>query len=421
MRLIILNQFFHPDHSATSQLMTDLAESLVERGITVTALAGRGRYGGGTKLPARESYRGVQIERAWATGFGKGRLAGRIADYLSFYLGACWKLLRLPRHDVIMPLTTPPLIGLAALVIGRLRRMRVVMLVQDVYPDIAVALGALPANGPLTGLLEWFNRQTLNRADVIVVLSECMRDRIAAKLSREAASRITVIHNWADGLAIKPLGALENPFAVEHKLDGKFVVLFSGNLGLVNEFSTVLKAARLLRQRSDIVFFFVGDGASLSEMRGYCETQGLDNVRFLPYQPRELLRYSLSAAHACLVTLKDGLAGLSVPSKTYGIMAAGRPILFVGDQRCTIARIVEENGCGAVVKADDAQELADIVSRWSSDPMRLEKLGAAARTLFERRFDRRHAVEAYINIFSKSSNSIMMDTVQQCDTSSRIG
>src|SRR5262249_11311588 len=143
MRLIILNQFFYPDHSATSQLMTELAESLVTRGLVVTALAGRGRYNGGDKLSPREEFKGVRIERAWATSFGKRSAVGRVLDYLSFYVGASWKLLLLPKHDIILALTTPPFIGLVALLIGRLRGMRIVSLVQDVYPDIAVALGAL--------------------------------------------------------------------------------------------------------------------------------------------------------------------------------------------------------------------------------------------------------------------------------------
>ncbi len=142
MRIIILNQFFYPDHSATSQLMTDLAESLVERGHQVTALAGRGRYNGGDALLSKGEYQGVRIERAWTTCYGKRNLAGRVVDYLSFYLGASWKLVRLPHHDIVMALTTPPLIGLVALLIARLRGMRLVALMQDIYPDVAVALGS---------------------------------------------------------------------------------------------------------------------------------------------------------------------------------------------------------------------------------------------------------------------------------------
>src|SRR6185503_17053293 len=178
----ILNQFFYPDHSATSQLMTDLAESLVEQGVEVTAVSSRGGYIGGEKLSRRETFQGVRIERAWATGFGKRTIARRVSDYLSFFLGATWRLLRLPSHDVVMALTTPPLIGLVALLVGRLRGMRVIMLVQDVYPDIAVALGALSARNPATRILDWVNRFVLRGVDRTIVLSGCMRDRIAAKV-----------------------------------------------------------------------------------------------------------------------------------------------------------------------------------------------------------------------------------------------
>lgn len=401
MRIIILNQFFYPDHSATSQLMTELAESLVERGFEVTALAGRGRYNGGERLAPKEEHRGVRIERAFSTGFGKQSTLARVSDYLSFYLGAFWKLLRLPRHDLVMALTTPPLIGLVALVVGRLRGMRVVMLVQDVYPDIAIALGALPARNPATRMIDWISRQSLKRSDRIIVLSQCMRGRIAAKVDQASASRIDVIHNWADGSDIRPLAKAEsNPFAAEHNLGGSFVVLFSGNLGRVNEFSTVLEAARLLRER-DVVFLFVGDGAKGEEIDRFAQQHKLPNVRLLPYQPRAELRYSLAAGQALLVTLKEGLAGLCVPSKAYAIMAAGRPLLFVGDARSEIARIIEENGCGAVVGSGDAARLANIIEEWASDRSKLDGMGRAARALFEDHFDREHAVEGYVQSFAK--------------------
>jgi colanic acid biosynthesis glycosyl transferase WcaI len=411
MRIIILNQFFYPDHSATSQLMTELAESLVERGVGVTALAGRGRYNGGERLAPRESLRGVRIERAWSTSFGKRSTLGRVSDYLSFYLGASWKMLRLPRHELVMALTTPPLIGLVALAVGRLRRMRVVMLVQDVYPDIAIALGALSDRNPATRFIDWISSRTLKRADRIVVLSQCMRDRIAGKIGAERASRIDVIHNWADGSDIRPLAKDEpNPFAEEHNLDGSFVVLFSGNLGRVNEFSTVLEAARLLRGRPDIVFLFVGDGAKNREIEEFARRHKLPNVRLLPYQPRAQLRYSLAAGHASLVTLADGLAGLSVPSKAYAIMAAGRPMLFVGDARSETARIIEAYGCGAVAGSGDSGGLANIIEDWAADRNKIDEMGRAARALFEERFDRQRAVKAYVQSFAKCLGDVEAPT-----------
>lgn len=400
MRIIILNQFFYPDHSATSQLMTELAESLVERGIAVTALAGRGRYNGGEKLAPREEYKGVRIERAWATGFGKSRFAGRISDYLSFYIGASWKLLRMPSHDLVMALTTPPLIGLVAMLIGRLRGMRVIMLVQDLYPDIAVALGMLRAGSPATRALEWVSNQVLKKCDRIVVLSQSMRERIVAKVGETGASRVDVIHNWADGTEIRPVNDAVNPFAVEQELTESFVVLFSGNLGRVNDFSTVLEAALLLRDHPEIVFLFVGEGAKKDEILSFKNEHRLDNVRLVGYQPRELLHYSLAAGHALLITLADGLAGLSVPSKAYAAMAASRALLFVGDPRSDIAHIINENKCGAVIASGDCETLARTIVGWSIDRPSTDQLGAAARTLFEDRFDRIHAVNAYLETFA---------------------
>jgi colanic acid biosynthesis glycosyl transferase WcaI len=410
MRIIILNQFFYPDHSATSQLMTDLAESLVEHGVRVTALAGRGRYNGGERLSACQEHNGVKIERAWASSFGKRHLAGRLADYLSFYLGACWKLCFLPKHDIIMALTTPPLISLVALLIGRLRGMRVVALVQDVYPDVAIALGALRADSLMTRLLDRLNRLALGKADRVIVLGECMRRLIARKIPASRHSRIDVIHNWADGEAIKPAPEGENPFIQEHGLGGKFVVLFSGNLGQVNEFQTVLEAAAELRQRSEIVFLFIGEGAKRQEIAAFIEQQGLQNVRLLPYQPRQLLHHSLAAGDLLLVTLGEGLAGLSVPSKTYAILAAGRPALFVGDLQSDAARLVTENHCGAAVSAGAAEQLAQIIARWAADKTPLAEMGGRGRALFEAQFSREIAVRAYLKSFARCLNVELQDS-----------
>ncbi len=402
MRVIILNQFFYPDHSATSQYMTDLAESLVEQGVSVTALSGRGRYNGGDRLPPREVYKGVRIERAWATSFGKGNLIKRLSDYLTFYLCATWKLLRLPRHDIVMALTTPPFIGLVALVIGRLRGMRVVALVPDVYPDVAVSLGVLNRRNPAARLLDWLNRYTLRNSDRVIVVGDCMQERIVAKVGEQFATHFRVIHNWADGREISPLNGEKNPFA-EQQLgaDDKFVLLFSGNLGLINEFDTVLDAALILRDRADILFLFVGEGVKKASVEKFAQRHKLSNIRMLPYQPREVLRYSLAAADAALVTLAEGLAGLSVPSKTYASLAAGLPVLFVGDARSSIARIVAENACGEVVPAGDHLRLARVLCDWAADKAKVAALGRAARATFEQNFERAQAVSAYMETFAE--------------------
>ena len=401
MRIIILNQFFYPDHSATSQLMTELAESLVESGHEVTAISGRGLYGGGGNLTAKQRYEGVSIERAWSTRFGKKSAAARLADYLSFYIGATWKLFTIRRHDIVLALTTPPLISLVALLVARLRGMRLVALIQDVYPDVAVALGALKSTSPLTRLLERLNRFTLRGADRIIVLSECMRDRILSKAGADAGARIDIIHNWADGEWLTPLDRRKNPFAIEHDLAGKFVVLFSGNLGRVNDFDTVLDAALVLRDRKDILFLFIGDGDRAPSIKAFADVHKLGNIRLLPYQPKQMTRYSITAGDAALVTLSQGLAGLSVPSKTYALLAAGRPILFVGDTNSETAAIVADNECGAVFKPGESERLAGLIAEWSQDKQQVRLCGQKARSVFERRFDRPLAVSAYLESFTR--------------------
>ncbi len=381
--------------------MTELAESLVARDIKVTALAGRGIYNGGARLAKREIHKGIRIERAWATSFGKSSSMGRISDYLSFYIGAFWKLWRLPQHDIILTLTTPPLIGLIALIVARLRNMRVIALVQDVYPDLAVALGTLSAANPFTRLMDYFGRLILRASDRIVVLGECMREKIIPKLKSNQISKVDVIHNWADGALIAPLDRARNDFIRAHDLEEKFVVLFSGNLGRVNDFDTVLEAAKLLKDHTAIVFLFIGEGAKGAEIRRFIALHDLQNVRMLPYQSREKLSFSLAAGDVSLVTLSDNLAGLSVPSKTYGIMAAGRPILFIGDAQSDAARIVKENHCGAAIASGDALGLAKTITDWASDKAKVAAMGKAARQVFEKRFERRVAVNAYVESFSK--------------------
>ncbi len=388
--------------------MTDLAESLIERGVDVTAICGRGLYNGGERLPARGEYKGAKIIRAWSTSFGKTSLFGRLIDYVTFYIGAFIALLKVEPHDIVMPLTTPPLINLVAVVAGRGRGMRVVSLVQDVYPDVAIRLGALHANHPLTSALDKLNRYALNASHRIIVLGECMSEKIAAKLNENNSHKnnppIDVIHNWADGASLSNVVSKENAFTRKHELAGKFVVAFSGNFGHVNDFETVLESARLLRERGDIVFVFTGAGAKTADMTAFVERHNLSNVRFLPYQPRETLIDSLAAADVHLVTLAHGLAGLSVPSKTYGIIAVGKPVLFVGDEQSAAARLVVAHDCGAVIKSGACEQLAGTIIDWAANPDEVRRRGARARAAFISHFDRQRAVDAYMTSFAACLN-----------------
>ena len=219
-----------------------------------------------------------------------------------------------------------------------------------------------------------------------MVIGDIMAERLVTE--GVPRSHLSVIHNWVDGEAIRPLDHAINPLRKEWDLDGHFVVGYSGNLGRVHECATLLGAAERLRDHGDVVFQFIGGGALVSEFRQECEARGLDNVRFKPYQPRELLGQSLGACDVHLVVLRPEFEGLVVPSKFYGVTAAGRPTLYVGDPHGEVARIISGAQVGLRVSTGDAEGLADAVLRLKSDAASREEMGRKARALFDERCSR---------------------------------
>jgi glycosyltransferase involved in cell wall biosynthesis len=391
MKVLLLNQFFHPDLSATAQMLTDLAEDLAASGLEVTALAARGSYLGGERLPARDHHRGVAIRRLWATSLGKRTLLHRALDYGSFYASAALALATMPRHDVVVALTTPPLIAAAGLVARGLRGSRLVYWVQDLYPEVAVAFGVMRPRSPAARVMGAISRAVLSRADAVVALGEEMRRRCIA--AGAAPKRTAVIPNWSDGAAVRPVPHPSNPLRAEMAAGARCLVAYSGNIGRGHDVETLVGAARALRERRDIAFLFVGDGARRGEVER--AARDLPNLRLGSYQPRERLAESLSAADLHLVSLDPPLGGLIEPSKLYGIMAAGRPALFVGPAESEVARTLEREGCGAAFRNGDVTGLAAAISALADDPARREELGRRAREALLARYDRRVATARF--------------------------
>ncbi len=388
MKLLLLNQFFHPDHSATAQLATDLAEDLAAAGHQVTALASRGVYLGGAPLPARERHRGVEIVRVRATSLGKASLPRRLADYLTFLVAAAARALTLPRADVVVAMSTPPLVATVGALHHLLRGSRFVYWLQDVYPELAVEFGLVRRGGLAARAFDLVSRWILGRASAVVVLGEAMASRVEAK--GVPRRRIHVVPNWADGGAIRPVAPEANAFRREQGLDGKRVVLYSGNMGRAHDLATVLGAARLLREEQDLVFLFVGDGARRAEVEA--AARELPSIRLLPYQPRERLAESLSAGDLHVVTQDPATLGLVEPSKLYGILAAGRPVLFVGPAAAEVGATVLREGVGEVVAPGDPPAAAASILRLLGQA---DELGPRARAAFEARYDRGRAVEVF--------------------------
>jgi len=321
MRVLILNQFFHPDLSAVAQLATDLAEDLVRAGHEVTVLAARGGYLGGGRLPTRETWRGVRIVRVATTSFGKASIPRRLADYASFYVSAMTHALLLERFDVVLATTAPPMIASIGAVLKAVKGSALVYWLQDVYPELAVTFGVARDGSPLVRAFEALSRATLRRSDAIVTLGAAMAERIVRK--GVEPGRVHVVPNWADGATIQPVPEDANGFRRRNGMVGKSVVLYSGNMGRGHDMETLLGAARALRDRPDVVFAFIGEGAKRPVVEA--AARELPSIRLFPYQPREALSESLSAGDVHVVTQDAATLGLIEPSKLYGVMAAGRP------------------------------------------------------------------------------------------------
>jgi colanic acid biosynthesis glycosyl transferase WcaI len=397
-QIIFVNRYFHPDLSATSQMLSGLAFALAGDH-PVRVVASRQLYQNpDAALPAEETIAGVAVRRVPTSRFGRGNLLGRAADYATFYLAAAAALAGLARAgDIIVAKTDPPLISVVAASVAVVRGCTLVNWIQDLFPEVAVALGvrgvgwAAPA---LRRLRDW----SLRRAAANVVLGELMSRRLQA-LGVPAAG-IRVIANWADGESIKPLAPEENPLREEWGLEGRFVVGYSGNLGRAHEFDTILGAAALLRDDAGIAFLFVGAGAQFEAVKGRAEAGRLGNVLFKPYQPGERLGFSLNVPDLHLVCLRPSLEGLIVPSKFYGVAAVGRPTVFVGDGGGEIAGILASIGCGLSVRVGDAWGLADAIRRLRRDPALCRRMGERARRGLEERFDRKLAVAAWKELFA---------------------
>ncbi|MBZ5555750.1 MAG: glycosyltransferase family 4 protein [Acidobacteriia bacterium] len=401
MKICFFNRSYWPDQAATGQLLTELAEDLVSRhGCEVTVVAGRALHGAerdaaGLAPVDREVRRGVTILRANGTRFDRRRFSGRAANYLTYFASAAVAGFQVGRPDIVVSLTDPPILGLAARWTARRTGARFVFLCEDIFPEVAALLEDFH-NDTVNRALDRVNRYLLRDADGIVALGDRMRRRLVEEKGADP-SRVTVIHNWADCEAITP-GPKDNAFTRAHGLGDRFVLMHSGNIGLSQNLDVLIEAAALLKDRARLVIAIVGDGAKREALARQAAGRGLANVRFFPYQPKELLHESFAAADAFLVSLKAGIEGYIVPSKLYGILAAGRPYIAAVDPTCEVATIAREYGCGLLAAPGDPGALAGAIAALHDDPAAARAMGQRARAA-ALQFDRRVAVAAYHSLF----------------------
>ena len=394
-RVFFLNRFFLPDHSATSQLVGDVTTHLVSYGHDVHVMTSQQLYDEPrARLPSRETMKGVQVHRVSTTHFGRSRLVGRAIDYVSFYASA-WRTLRtvVQPDDVIVAMTDPPLISLVAMQVADRRGAHLVNWLQDIYPEIAVELGVPFLHGPILQSISYLRDRSLKTAADNVVLGNNMAEKVAAR--GVAKDRIHIIANWSDDDAIVPVVARDNPLRRQWGLENKFVVGYSGNLGRAHEFDTVLAAAERLRDNSNIVFLCIGGGHLRSRLANNVQQRGLGNFQFKDYQGQAALKFSLGVPDVHWVSLRPEVEGLIVPSKVYGIAAAGRPLIAICAKNGEISRMVERYQCGVVVEPGNVQALVESILQLSNDTASCAQMGQRARTMLQANFTRQQALERW--------------------------
>jgi glycosyltransferase involved in cell wall biosynthesis len=388
-RIIFLNRFFFPDRSATSQILGDLAFHLASCGHDVGVVTSQQRYeDAAARLPQTEVVDGVAIHRLSGTRFGRAALLGRGLDDLSFHAGAWRSLLALAHPgDILVAKTDPPLACVPAMQAARRRGLQLVNWMQDLYPEVAIGLGVPWLDGPVGHALSRLRDAALRAAAVNVVVGAGMADNVAAR--GIAAERIRVIANWCDDQDIVPIPHSDNPLRRAWGLEDRFVVGYSGNLGRAHEFDTVLAAAERLRDDPRTIFLCIGGGQKREALMGGVKARRLErSFRFMPYQDRRQLRYSLGAADVHWISLKPELEGLVLPSKIYGIAAAGRPMIAITAIDGEIARLVRQHDCGLVVEPGDAASLVAALACLSADSARRDAMGRRARAMLDTHFTR---------------------------------
>ena len=411
LRVVFFNRSYYPDFGATGQLLTELCEDLVARfGYEVTVVAGMPLSAEKSVEPVRwyapvrrEERHGVRILRAWGTAHSTRTFTGRISNYLTYFMSAAVATFRIGRPDVIVALTDPPIVSVAAIAAAKITGARFVFLCQDIFPEVARLLEDFQ-NAQVEAILARVGKYTVASADRIIALGETMKRRLVETKAADPG-KIRVIHNWSDADAIQP-ASKDNAFAREHGLVDKFVVMHSGNVGMSQDVDALLDVADRLRDLPHVIIAIVGEGARKKFLQAEADRRQLSNVRFFPYQPKARLIDSFATADVFIVSLKQGLAGFIVPSKLYGVLVAGRPFIAAIEEDSEPAQIAREHECGIVVQPGDRAGIEAAVRRLVGDPNLCQRLARNARGAGVL-YSRPHAIEAYRNVFEEITGGVL--------------
>lgn len=395
-RILVINQYFAPDTASTGLVLASLCEGLAQQGFKIAVICGFPCYTeDAPEAPAVETKPGLTIYRV-GTGGVKGRsgIRRRFQGYIGFMFAAWSKIRRLSvqeHFDAVITVTNPPFVGLLGVMARHKFKCPFVYIIHDLHPDILVKTGRLHP-GLITWLWDRLNKLIFDSAAVIVVLGERMREYLQGK--GVVGKKIEAIHNWSIH-DISPRDKI-NSFRKTYGLGERFVVLYAGNMGISHNLEYLIEAASKIEE--DVLFLFVGNGEKKAELQAAAQKRGLTNVMFLPYQPDAVLNDMLAAADVCVVALELELTGMAVPSKTYTILASGRPILVIGSPDNEVAQIVHQWGCGWV--AATPGQTSEVLKRLVVSPEEVSRAGENAVQAYQQNFCREKAMARYMKVLN---------------------
>jgi len=399
-RLLIISQVYPPDPTAVGQYFNDVAKEMVERGWQVIVFtADRGYDNPSIKYLKKEVIGGVEVKRFPCSSFGKISIKRRLAAAVIFLFQSLIYGLLTPGLNSILISTSPPMCYFSALVIASIKRVPIYYWIMDLNPDQAVMLG-LSKKSVWVNIFNIFNRLFLQSADHIIALDQYMANRLNKKL--EVDYKMSVIPPWPLVEYSEEISHEQNPFRIKHGLESKFVFMYSGNYTFTNPVTTILRAALLLKDRYDIIFMFVGGGRNKHEVDDVIKRHNPKNIISLPYQSFADMKYSLAAADTHIVSIGQKLSGIVHPSKIYGAMAAGRPVLFLGPADSFIGRLVIDNNIGWQINHGNIEEALNTITSIIETPLqKLKEMGSRARKLAANEYSRSLLLNQFCAIIDK--------------------
>lgn len=401
-KIWILSEHYYPEETATGHILAYIGEGLTDEYEVRVITAQPTYHQRGSKAPTKEIHNGVLISRCWSTNLDRNviwkRLINLVTISLSIFLSSVF---RIGRGDLVLVVTNPPLLPFLIRFAAWLRGARVVLLVHDVYPEVIVASGISAKDTALVRLIRWANQKLYRSMDHIVVLGRDMKVLTMQKLGQHAAddAKVSIIPNWADLGDIEPADRTSNALLNELGLTDKFVIQYAGNMGYVHDVETIVAAAALLSDLPDVHFLFIGSGAKQEWLEQEIERHGLKNITRIGQQPRSQQDVFLNACDVAIMALLPGMLGVSVPSRSYNILAAGKPILGVLNSESEIALMIEEEGIGWVVEPRDSAALVATIRHISQDLTAINAMRERARSVAENKYTAAHALQKFRAVF----------------------